>query len=161
MAADQIHDPSGIQPRPPVADGQIRLFDSGMPGERANEPRHRLFALGDDDESARILVQPVHDTGTRHAADAREGRAVVEERVHERAREMSGRRMHHHPGRLVHDQHIRVFVDDRERYRLRFGYRRHGGRNLNLYRILFRNLQARFRRGRAVYLDEPRLHEPF
>ena len=62
------------------------------------------------------LVEPVHDSGPSHSSDAGEACAAMgNQRIDERSRFMSGRRMHHEPGRLVDDEQIFVLEDNFER----------------------------------------------
>ena len=79
--------------------------------------RHqRRLVLGHDHDARGVLVEPVHDARPPLAADADERvAAVMQERVDQRARLVRRRRMHDHARRLVDDDEVRVFVDDRER----------------------------------------------
>ena len=71
------------------------------------------IVLGDDQKSARILVDPVDDPRTDDAIDRREPPgAVKEQRVHERAVPVARRGMHDHPLGLVDDQQVVILVDD-------------------------------------------------
>ena len=90
----------------------------------------RAIVLGDHQEAARVLVEPVHDARPPHAADARQAVAAMgDERVDERAARMPRRRMHDEPGRLVDHDEVVVLVDDRERDRLRLRLGRRGRRH--------------------------------
>ena len=64
------------------------------------------------------------DPRTLFAADAAQIVDVVEQRVHQRAAGMAGRRMDHHPGRLVDHHEIAILVDDPQREILGFHSRR-------------------------------------
>ena len=66
-------------------------------------------------------IEPMDDAGPLLAADAAEIVDMMEERVHQRAAGMAGRRMHDHARRLVDDDQIAILVDDRQRQR--FGLR--------------------------------------
>ncbi len=71
--------------------------------------------LGDDQKARRILIETVDDARTFDAADAGEAYAAVgDKRVDERAGGVPRRRMHDQPRRLVDDDHVFVFVDDRK-----------------------------------------------
>jgi hypothetical protein len=71
--------------------------------------------------AASRFAAPMDDAGPQHAADSGEIAAAVEQRVHERAAGMTGRRVDDEPGRLVDDDEILVLVQHRERDRLRLG----------------------------------------
>ena len=90
------------------------------------------------------------DARTRHTADAREVRTMVQERIHKRAGEMSRRGMNNHPRRLVDDDHVLVLKDDVERNILGFGDGRNGRRNLNDDLVVFGDLHPRLLGDRAV-----------
>ena len=68
---------------------------------------HRAVVLRDEDEPARILVEPVDDPRSLHTVDDREIPEVVEEGIHECSRisELAGNRMGIDP---------RILTDDRE-----------------------------------------------
>ena len=79
----------------------------------------RGIVLRDHEEPARVPVQPVDDPGTRDPRDApvfRTTRARQQRVDHRVAVVVTGGRVDHDPGRLVHDQQVRIFVHDRERY---------------------------------------------
>ena len=101
-----------------------------MIGELRRQRLMRAIILGDHQEAARVLVEPVHDARPPHAADARQAVAAMgDERVDERAARMPRRRMHDEPGRLVDHDEVVVLVDDRERNRLRLRLGRHDRRH--------------------------------
>ena len=62
--------------------------------------------------------EPVDDARAKHAPDPGEVATVVEERVHQGAARVPGRRVHDEPGRLVDDDQLRVLVEHDERDRL-------------------------------------------
>ena len=115
-----------------MTDGNIGLFDMLVGGERLDEILHRLLGLRDDNQSGRILIEPVDDAGTGDAAYPREIRTMVKERVNQGSREMAGSRMHNHPRSLVHDKHVGIFVNDIQRYVLGLRRRGNGRRNFHL-----------------------------
>ena len=49
---------------------------------------------------------------------------VMQQRIHQRSRVVPRAGMHHHSGGLVHDNHIRVFIQDLERQFFGFGLQR-------------------------------------
>ena len=101
---------------------EVLLLDAAV-AELAHQAGLRRIGLGDDDQAARLLVEPMDDPGSADAGDRAEGLAAIarttQEGVHEGARSVPGRRMHDEPGRLVDDQHVVVLVGDDERDRLR------------------------------------------
>ena len=72
----------------------------------------RRVGLRDDDEAGGVLVQPVHDAGALHAADAGQVCYECEQRVHERAVRVSRRGVHRQPRGFVHDDEMIVLVHD-------------------------------------------------
>ena len=80
-----------------------QLFDqSGMGAQRT---RHHHQTGG-------VLVEPVHDAGTRQL---RQFRIIMQQGIDHGAARISGTRMHHQPGRLVDHQHIGIGVKHLER----------------------------------------------
>ena len=78
----------------------------------------------DDDEPAGLFVETVNDAWTQVAADCRQAGEMMQQRVDQRAAialvfsvwiDGTGAGVDHHPGRLVDDRKIVVFVDDVER----------------------------------------------
>src|SRR5690606_58010 len=101
------------------ADGEIRAFDfAGRDG--GNESRVGFGRPRDDHEPARILVQPMHESGARQG---RELRIQREQRVLQRVRRVARTRGYDQAGRLVDDDQRVILVDDRYGERLRL----HGG----------------------------------
>ncbi len=72
--------------------------------------------LGDDEQTARVLVETMHDAGT---GDAGERGGVVQQRVGERSIPVAAARMHDQSGRLVDDEQRGILVHDRKRNGLR------------------------------------------
>ncbi len=79
------------------------------------------IVFGDDHQTRRPAIQPVDDARPAFAADAAQVVHVVQERVDERPAGMTGRRVHDHPRRLVHDDQVSILVNDGQRQR--FGAR--------------------------------------
>ena len=159
MATDEVLDSSGVEAGTTVDDREIRLLDVPMGGERPDESVHRGLRLGDDKQTARVLVEAVDDAGARHAADARERRTVVEKRVDERAGEVSRRRMYDEAGRLVDADEIVVFVDDRKGDVLWLGHGRHGRGDGDDDAVRLRDLHPRLFGDSAVDGDETGLDQ--
>src|SRR3546814_14502375 len=87
-----------------------------------------LVVLRGDDQAARILVDAVDDAGPRDAADARKlSRAMVEQRVDERAVEIARGGVDDHAGGLVDDDQMLILPGDDEIEVLR-GVMRRGDR---------------------------------
>ena len=53
--------------------GPLQRPGPAVVGELRREPLMRPVVLGDDEKPGRVLVEPVHDAGPLHAADARTG----------------------------------------------------------------------------------------
>ena len=81
----------------------------------AHEGGHGLQGLADHHQPRGVLVQPVHDAGTRQRRRARIARQQAVEHC---ARPVAGRRMHHQAGRLVDDQQVLVLEHHRQRHGL-------------------------------------------
>ena len=91
----------------------------------------RRVVLGDDHQSRRAAVEPMHDARPLLAADAAQIVDMMQQRVDQRAAGVAGRRMHDHSGRLVDDDEIAVLVDDRQRQRLRLRRRSAAGSGMS------------------------------
>ncbi len=63
----------------------------------------------DDQQAARVAVEPVHDAGTARVTDARDLGIAREQTVDERARRVPGAGMHDETRGLGHDDHVVVF----------------------------------------------------
>ncbi len=107
-----------------VDEREVRLLD-GARLERVLERLEGGVVLGDDEAARRLLVEAVDDARPENAADAREPRDVVQERVDQGPPGVPGGRMDHEPGRLVEDEQVAVLVEDGERQVLGLG---NGGR---------------------------------
>ena len=97
---------------------------AAMVGELRGQRLVGLVVFRHHHQPGRVLVQPVHDAGPPHAADAgKAGAAMGDQRIHQRAGFMAGGRMHHQPLRLVDDDEVVVLIDDIERdiFALRLG----------------------------------------
>ena len=95
----------------PAVIGELR-------GQRPMGP----IVLRYDHQAGGVFVEPVHDAGTPHAADAGQALpAMGDQRIDQRAGPMAGRRMDHKAAGLIDDDDIVVLIDDieRDRFRLR------------------------------------------
>ena len=73
----------------------------------------RRVVLGDDHQAGRAAIEPMHDARPLLAADAAQIVNLMEERVHQRAARVPGRRVNDHARRLVDDDEVRILVEDR------------------------------------------------
>ena len=127
VAADGQGDGAGVLRGPAVHQREVALAQAAL-AEHLAELAVREIVLGDDDEAAGLLVQPVDDAGAQIAAYLREPFAEVEEQsVDQRAAVVfrgAGAGVDHHAGGLVDDGEIGILIDDGERYVLRRGVER-------------------------------------
>ncbi len=103
-----------------VDEREVGLLD-GARLERALERLEGGVVLGDDEAARGLLVEAVDDARPENAADARESRDVVEERVDQRAPRVPGGRMDDEAGGLVEDEEVAILVEDGERQVLGLG----------------------------------------
>jgi len=76
----------------------------------------RLIGLGDDQQSARLAVEAMHQTRARFAPHGTQGRESGKQPVHQCTRPMTRRWMYDEPCRLVDDGQVLIFVNDVERH---------------------------------------------
>ncbi len=87
-----------------------------MIGELRRQRSMSPVGLGHHQEAGRFLVEPVHDAGPPHPADARQARAAMgDQRIDQRAGLVSGGGMHDQAFGLVDDDDVVILVDDIER----------------------------------------------
>ena len=91
--------------------GEIHLFDFPLFELIGKGPMGHL-SFCHKNQARGVLVQPVDDPRPFYPADASKIRAMVQQCVHQRSREMTGRRMNHHSGWLIDDHHAIVFIHD-------------------------------------------------
>jgi hypothetical protein len=105
---------SAARGRRAVHEGGIALLDeAGL--ERRLQGHQRRLVLRDHQYAAGVLVEAVDDPWSNLAADGREVRTAVQERVDECPGDQRAGRVHHHPGRLVDDDDVVVLVEDVQR----------------------------------------------
>jgi len=94
----------------------------------------RGIVFGDQEDSAGVAVQPVHDPRPEFPAQARELAKTVQQGVDQRPAAAACARVHDHSGGLVHCRHVVILVQDFQGDRLRLGaqWRRRSGFHLNL-----------------------------
>ena len=96
--------------------GALKRSRAAMIGELGGEPLVGPVGLGDHHQARCVLVQPVDDARTGHAADAGEARpAMGDERIDQRAAGVAGGGMDDQPGGLVDDDEVVVLVNDGQR----------------------------------------------
>ncbi len=103
-------------------DGKVGATQSAVAQLRGQHAMGDIVARGDD-ESRSALVEPVHDPRPHLASGRRPLPPESEQRVHQGARTVAGRRVDHHPGGLVDDHEVGVRVNDLQRNLLRRGRR--------------------------------------
>ena len=92
------------------ADGLVLTIHL-VPGDRLRQPRVRERSAGDDQQPARILVEPMDNARPRQQGEVG---VVVQECVLERRPGVAGAGMHDQAGRLIEHDHGLVLVDDLE-----------------------------------------------
>ena len=80
--------------------------------------------LRDEEHSGGVPVETVDDPGTELASDAGEVAHVVQERVHQRAGGVAGRRVNHESRGFVDREDVLVLVEHRQRNGLGLDRRR-------------------------------------
>ncbi len=81
--------------------GALQRPGPAVIGELFSEAPVGAVVLGHDEETAGVLVEPMHDAWPLDAADAGEAvPAMGDQRVHQRARFVAGGRMDDEPGGL-------------------------------------------------------------
>jgi hypothetical protein len=68
--------------------------------------------LGDQQETGRIFVEPVHDAWTFFTPNARQCLAMKQQRIDQGTAGMPRRRMDHQPWRFIDDEQGFVFIDN-------------------------------------------------
>jgi len=112
------------QPRHARDDRLVPPIDR-MRLELACQPFMRAIGLGGDHQPRRVLVDPMHDPRSRHAADAGElAGAMVEQCVDQSAVEIAGSGVHDQSGLLVDHDQMLVLEHHLERNVLRLVVRR-------------------------------------
>ncbi len=123
VAADRCLDAAARRRGGPPHQGQVLLLDAAL-AELAHEAGLGSIGLGDHDQAAGLLVQPMHDARAADTRDRSERLPAIagaaEQGVHQRAGPVAGARVHDEASGLVHDQHRVVLVchPQRDRFRL-------------------------------------------
>lgn len=119
MAPDLFFNNAGTLPQFPSDQGEINLFDRAR-GELFRQTAMSLIILRDDDATARVLIEAMHNSRTLLAANSRKIWAMMQQRIHQRVFAMTGSGMNDQPSGLVDHNEIVVLKQNIERNVLRF-----------------------------------------
>jgi hypothetical protein len=106
--------------RTPAAECDIHLADL-VAAELAGQAAVGGIVLGNHHNAGGVPVQPVYDPGAPHPADSGKIPAMVQQRVHQGAVGVAGRRVDHQARGLVDDQQVGVLVQHGQRQGLGAG----------------------------------------
>ena len=110
VPTDRFIDPAAASRRP---DAQRQVFATDLARrQRRHQPRVRGRCPRHDQYAAGVLVEPMHEPGSRHACEVG---VVRQQCVLQRVRAIAGTGMHDQPGRLVQYQQGCVLVQNVER----------------------------------------------
>lgn len=130
-------------PKGAPGQGQVRPLNI-MAGKKIRQTLMCGVRLGDRQNTGRILVDPMHDTGPLHTPDPRQcPLTVVQKRIHQRSGPAAGRRVNSHVGRLIHQEKMLVLKQDIEYNRFRFRRRRNRIRQIDPVTLSGHNTTAR------------------
>jgi len=120
---------SGADARCAPNDRVVGALD-GVIGKLLRQARHCALCLSRYQKPARIFIQPMNDTGSCDSSHSGQRVAAMsDQRIDQSAVGIACRWVHYEPSRLVDDDEIFVFVDDRQRNVLTLRDRRNGPRN--------------------------------
>ena len=143
--------------RQPGRERGVRLGNGAL-FQLARQAPMRRVCLRHDDQPGGVLVQPVHDARPLRAADARQVMCDGQQRVDQRTVRVPRRGMNREPCGLVHDDEVRVLVDDAHRDVLRREIERLRRGDDNRYDVA--NLHDRRGLGLSpVQRDQPLAHQ--
>ena len=107
-----------VGPRTPPDEGLVIPFERTLPpviGKLLGQAPMRLVGLGDHHEARGVLVEAMHDAWALHPANAGEALpAMGDERIHQCAVGMAGRRVHDEARGLVDHDDVRILMEDRQ-----------------------------------------------
>ena len=103
-------------------DGKID-FTNAASGKLTRKMGMRGRVFGDDEYAGGVFVQTVNDARPQLAADGPDGRTVIQQGIDQSAGRVAGGRVNNHPGRLVEDDQVIIFVEYIQGQRLRFHHR--------------------------------------
>ena len=158
-AGDGLFHPPGRLAHAPVHHGQIMLFHRAR-AQLVAQALMRQVVFGHHEKAAGILVQPVHDAGPLHPANAAEILHVIEQGVDQRAAFIARGGMHHHAARLDHHGQVRILIEDFKRDVLLLHGRFPGVGHGQLQRVSRGNLEGGLLARRAVDQAQPLLNPP-
>ena len=160
VSPDQVLDVSFGGIGDPMDERAVDLADVVVRREILGERVHGDLRLGDDHHAGGILIEPVHNARARHAADAFEVGAMVQDGVHERAGVVSRRGVDDETGGFVENEDVVIFEEDVQRDVLRLRLCRYGRRNRDVERVRLLHLLAGLQHDLAVDLHKSRFDEP-
>ena len=125
-----------------------------MGGELLGQALVGRVILGDDQQAAGVLVEPVHDAGALYAADARQAIAAMgDEGIDQGARLVAGAGVNHQPCGLVDHDQVLVFIDHGEGNGFGPGFGLPGWRNHRFHALARLQLVADFGCGNTLDRD--------
>ena len=128
-----------------LANRSVRALDLA-PLQSRRQHGVALQRARDEQQAARVLVEPVHETGARQHLELG---VAMQQRILQRARTVAGARVHDEADGLVDDEQGVIGMDDRKRYRL--GARFDGRFELGRKRELFAAFELEPRLGFAAF----------
>ncbi len=87
-------------------------FDDPTRLKLAREIRVADVVLGHHEQSRGLFIQAVNDSRTVRPAGLRETLEMVQQSINERSPENSGANVYHHPGWLIDDGHVGIFINN-------------------------------------------------
>ena len=134
--------------------GPLQPAIAAMGGELLGQALVGRIILGDDQQAAGVLVQPVHDAGALYPANA--GKAIAamgNEGIDQGSRLIAGPGVNHEPCGLVDDDQVLVFIDHGERNGFGPWFGCHGRRDHRLHALARLQLVAGFGCGNTLDRD--------
>ena len=139
MPVDRLVDGAGLAAGSAPRKGHVaapHFAGAAVVGELRRQRLMGAVVLGHHHQAGGVLVEPVDDAGTAHAADAGKACAAMgNQRVDQRSGLVPGGGMHHEILRLVDDDEVVVLEHDIERDILAFGLGGGGRRHVDCDRI--------------------------
>ena len=115
----------------------------------------RRVVLGDQQHPAGVLVQPVHDAGSLHPADAGQVGDGEQQGIDQRAGFVARRGMHHHAAGLVDHRQILVLIEKLDGNFFFFHGRLHRVGDVRLHTVARVHGRPGLERGMAVDPAKP------
>ncbi len=133
----------------PVNESFVDTLDR-MLGKLLGQPVLRRIIFGGHDETGRVLIEPMDDSGTYDSPYTGEIGTVRQKRIHHSPIGISSRRMYHHPRRFVNHDQIVIFIGDTERNFLSDSFEGFENRFLPLNHLPGRQLHPGFDRDNTI-----------